>query len=235
MTAVQTLTPKPVAAPLRAEVPRLSVTCQWLHLRYREQSEFVEVYGFAGAHATVNLEGLLMRPADPSKFGYVACLHASRCDGSPAAGPAQRAAEAGAHVLCAASHYAKNDCILIMEKVLLDLGAWVRHAREVLGYRHVVLVGWSGGGSLAMFYQSQAEHPSIQASPAGDPVDIVGAGLLPADAVIFQAAHLSRARILSERIDASVLDETNPARRDRSLDLVRPRKRQQTALYVAVP
>jgi len=34
------------------------------------------------------------------------------------------------------------------------------HARDVLGYRKVVLVGWSGGGSLSLFYQAQAssEH-----------------------------------------------------------------------------
>ena len=45
--------------------------------------------------------------------------------------------------------------------VIRDLGAWIRHAREVLGYHHIVLAGWSGGGSLSMFYQAQAEHPTI--------------------------------------------------------------------------
>jgi alpha-beta hydrolase superfamily lysophospholipase len=106
-----------------------------------------------------------------------------------------------------------------MEKVLLDLGAWVRHAREVWQYETVVLAGWSGGGSLSLFYQSQAEDPTITETPAGDPVDIPGAGLIPADAVVFHAAHSSRARILSEWIDPSVLDENDPDRRDRELDL----------------
>jgi pimeloyl-ACP methyl ester carboxylesterase len=122
-------------------------------------------------------------------------------------------------VLCAASRYARNDAALIMEKVLLDLGAYVRHAREVLGYAHVVLVGWSGGGSLALFYQSQAEQPTISETPAGDPVDIVGARLPPVDAIVYQAAHLSRARLLLDWIDPSVTDELAPDRRDVALDL----------------
>jgi hypothetical protein len=52
----------------------------------------------------------------------------------------------GAHVLCAGSRYARNDSPLIMEKVLLDLGAYIRHAKEVWGYEKIVIAGWSGGG-----------------------------------------------------------------------------------------
>src|SRR3546814_2719793 len=101
-------------------------------------------------------------------------------------------ADAGLHVLCAASRYAKNDSALIMEKVVIDMGAWVRHAREAMGYEKVVLVGWSGGGSLSLFYQAEAEQPSITQTPAGDEVDLVGTGLSPADGIVFIAAHLSR-------------------------------------------
>ena len=71
----------------------------------------------------------------------------------------QALADAGLHVICAGSRYPKNDTALIMEKVAVDLGPYVRRAREDLGYRTVVLVGWSGGGSLSLFYQSQAESP----------------------------------------------------------------------------
>ena len=46
------------------------------------------------------------------------------------------------------SAYARNDKRApSMEKVAIDLGQWVRHAREVLGYAKVVpgrLVGWTG-------------------------------------------------------------------------------------------
>jgi pimeloyl-ACP methyl ester carboxylesterase len=138
--------------------------------------------------------------------------------------PVPRAmAHAGVHVLCAGSRYARNDTALVMEKVLLDLAAYVRHAREVWGYDRIVLAGWSGGGSLSLLYQAQAEHPTIVATPAGDPVDVVGARPIPADGVIFQAAHSSRAVMLMESIDPSVLDEDDPERRDVELDLYDPR------------
>jgi alpha-beta hydrolase superfamily lysophospholipase len=131
------------------------------------------------------------------------------------------------HVLCAGSRYARNDTALIMEKVVLDFGAWVRHAREAWGYDKVVLAGWSGGGSLSMLYQAEAEQPSIVATPAADPVDLVHAGLVPADAVVFHAAHVSRAVMLEESIDPSVEDEDDPDRRDVELDIYDPRNPNQ--------
>lgn len=48
------------------------------------------------------------------------------------------------------------------------------------------------------------------------------AGLIPADAVMFQAAHMSRAHTFSEWIDPSVIDENDPDRRDPELDLYHP-------------
>jgi pimeloyl-ACP methyl ester carboxylesterase len=114
-----------------------------------------------------------------------------------------------------------------MEKVLLDLGAYIRHAKQVWGYKYVVLVGWSGGGSLAVSYQAQAEQPSITHTPAGDPVNVKGAGLIPADAVIYQAAHLSRAHLLAEAIDPSVKNELNPDDREVELDIYDPRNPNQ--------
>jgi dienelactone hydrolase len=151
--------------------------------------------------------------------------------------PVPRAmAATGAHVLCAGSRYQRNDTALIMEKVLLDLGAYIRHAKEVWGYKHVVLVGWSGGGALAMSYQAEAEDPRITHTPAGDPVNLKGADLIPADAVIFQAAHLSRPHLLAEAIDPSVRDEANPDDRDVELDIYDPRNPNQppySASYIA--
>jgi dienelactone hydrolase len=134
-------------------------------------------------------------------------------------------AEHGMHVLCAGSRYARNDSPLIMEKVVLDLGAYVRYAKEVWGYEKVVIVGWSGGGSLSLLYQAEAEQPSITETPAGDPVDLKGAKLIPGDAVIFQAAHLSRAVMLADWIDPSVRSEDDPDDRDPELDLYHPRNR----------
>ena len=47
--------------------------------------------------------------------------------------------------------------------------------------------------------------------------------MIPADAMIFQAAHLSRARMLSEWIDPSVTDESDPDKRDLELDIYNPK------------
>lgn len=61
--------------------------------------------------------------------------------------------------------------------------------------------------------------PIVQQTPAGDPLDLTSVGLLPADAIILEAAHRSRARCLAYWIDPSVLDEHDPDRRDPRFDL----------------
>ena len=201
---------------------RFEVVPDWVHVTHLESSEFREVYGFAGGgHGSVNLEGIRLRPKDRASKTLIVYMH-------PASTlqllPLPRAmVERGAHVLCAGSRYARNDTPLIMEKVLIDLGAYIRHAKDVWGYERVVLAGWSGGGSLSLFYQSQAERPTITRTPAGDPVDLPGAEMIAADAMLLQAAHISRAVMLRDWIDPSVRDEDNPDDRDPELDLYDPR------------
>src|SRR4051812_41328668 len=135
------------------------VAPEWVHVSFQESSQFTEVYGFAGSQGSVNLEGVRYRPVGrPSKTLVIFMHPATTLQLLPV--PRALAAR-GTHVLCAGSRYARNDTPLIMEKVLLDLGAYMRHAREVWGYEKVVIDGWSGGGSLALFYQSQAEQPTI--------------------------------------------------------------------------
>ncbi|CAN5362450.1 alpha/beta fold hydrolase [soil metagenome] len=196
------------------------VETQWVHVQYSEVSKFNETYGFSGNQGAVNLEGVLLRPKGVASKTLMVFMHPTS---TLQLLPVPRAmAGMGAHVLCAASRYVKNDVALIFEKVVLDLGAYIRQAKTHWGYEKIVLVGWSGGGSLAVFYQAQAESPSIETTPAGDPVDLRSADLIPADAVIFQAAHLSRARLLLDAIDPSVRDELNPDDRDPTLDIYDP-------------
>ena len=190
---------------------------EWVHISYDENAPFVETYGFAGNQGAINLEGVRIRPRGIESETLLVLMH-------PASTlqllPVPRAAAArGAHVLCAGSRYARNDTAGILEKVLLDLGAYIRHAKQVWGYKKIVLLGWSGGGSLSLFYQSQAENPTITHTPAGDAVDLTTAGLIPADAVVFQAAHISRAQLLLDIIDPSVRDERNPDDRTAWLDI----------------
>lgn len=193
---------------------------EWVHLSYDENAPFVETYGFSGNQGAVNLEGIRIRPQGVESDTLLVFMHpASTLQLLPVP---RDCAAAGAHVLCAGSRYARNDTAAILEKILLDLGAYIRHAKTVWEYRRIILVGWSGGGSLALFYQAQAEQPDITTTPAGDPVDIVGARLIPADAVIFQAAHISRARLLLDIIDPSVIDENDPDLRDPELSIYGP-------------
>lgn len=191
-----------------------------LIVSFADNPKFTETYGFAGNSGKVNLEGQLLKSANSSARTVYLFMHPTsvlHLLPMPTA-----LADAGLDVLCAASRYPRNDTALIFEKVAIDLGKWVAHAREELGYDKVVLVGWSGGGSLSLFYQAQAENPSVTKTPAGDPVDLTAAGLQPADGVIFIAAHLSRAETMTEWLDPSVVDELDPDNRDPEFDIYSP-------------
>ncbi len=179
-----------------------------------EKSSFKETYG--GAEDIVMVFCTLIRTPEPSET----CLVTMHPIGGTGWLPVMsQFARAGVHVLACDSRYRGADYALNMEKVTMDLGSAVRHAREVLGYKHVVLLGWSGGGSLSAFYQAQAEQPTVTSSPCGGGPDLTTAGLLPADAVVMMAAHVSRHGTLTEWIDPSITDENDPDKRDPDLDL----------------
>ncbi|MEJ7771895.1 MAG: alpha/beta hydrolase [Geodermatophilaceae bacterium] len=128
----------------------------------------------------------------------------------------------GVDVIGANTRYIGNDSMLTMENCVLDIGAIIAHLRAE-GYEQVVLVGNSGGGGLSALYQSQAENPTITHTPAGDPVDIVGADLSPADAVIELMAHPGRALVYTEWLDPAITDESDPFReRDSTVDMFEP-------------
>jgi pimeloyl-ACP methyl ester carboxylesterase len=185
---------------------------------FKEEQPIKETY--AGQVGTVVIEAQRLCPVGVDSRSVVIFMHpigGTQYLPLPAA-----LARAGIHVISCNSRYPRNDSALIMEKVVLDLGACVRHAREKFGYQHVILGGWSGGGSLSMFYQSQAEHPTVTSTPAGDAPDLTRANLVPADAVMLLAAHTSRARTLTEWMDPAIVDENDPLARDPSLDLFGP-------------
>ena len=120
------------------------------------------------------------------------------------------------------SRYAGNDVVLLMERVIQDLGAAVTFLKNI-GYERVVLIGNSGGGALAAFYQAQAEKLTVARTPAGDPVNLVPADLPPADAIILSAAHAGRSRLFVEWIDPALTDERDNLSLDQSLDVYDPR------------
>jgi len=124
--------------------------------------------------------------------------------------------------LIATAGFAGTDSALLMEKVIEDLGAAINDAKERLGYQKVVLAGWSGGGSLSVLYQQQAQHATITSSPSGDGPDLTRLDLPAADGIMLLAAHISRHGTLTEWMDGSILDESDPTKRDPELDLYNP-------------
>lgn len=120
------------------------------------------------------------------------------------------------------TRYLGNDSALITENCVLDVGAGVRYLKD-RGFEKVVLMGNSGGGGLVSLYQSQAEKPSITATPAGDPPDLTQADLPPADGVICAMAHPGRAAVYTEWLDPAIVDEQRPFDRDPELDAFNPK------------
>lgn len=187
-------------------------------IAFAEQAAFKDTY--AGPMDAVALEAHLLKPRDVAANAVIVFMH-------PVGGGAylpmvSALAKAGHHVIYCNSRYRGSDAALIMEKVVADLGACIRDAKERLGYERVILAGWSGGGSLSLFYQAEAEDPRITHTPAGDPYDLTAKKLIPADGIMLLAAHISRAGTLTEWLDPSVTDEQNPEQRDLTLDIYHP-------------
>lgn len=185
---------------------------------FEDSSTYRDTYG--GEGDMVALESYLLRPHGVESDTVIVFMHPI---GGGAYLPMMNAlAKAGHHVIYCGSRYRGVDSALLMEKVVEDLGAAIRDAKERLGYRKVVLAGWSGGGSLSLYYQQQAQHPTVTASPSGDGPDLTKLDLIPADGLMLLAAHVSRHGTMTEWIDGSVLDESDPEVRDPELDLYDP-------------
>ena len=84
-----------------------------------------------------------------------------------------------------------------LEHALADIAVGVKWLREH-GVEKVVLLGNSGGGSLMAAYQAEAEHK--------------------ADLYISLNAHPGRPEVLTNWMDGSIVDESDPAKTDASLE-----------------
>ena len=182
-----------------------------------EPVERKDVYGSIDDH--VVRQAQLLRGSEPSDTVIVA-MHPI---GSPAYLPAfPQLARRGFHVIGCGTRYTNGDASLQMENALLDLAACVRDARERLGYKKVILAGWSGGGSLMAGYQAEAEHKQITQTAAGEYSPLADSELLPADGLLMMAAHRSRHVLVTEFLDPSILDEDRPDDRDAALNIYDP-------------
>lgn len=186
---------------------------------FQENATYSDVYG--GGGAMVGLDCHLVRPVDQPSQTLIVFMHP--VGGGMYLPMVRELARAGHHVLWANSRYRGADYALIMEKVACDLGEAICDARDRLGYTNIVLAGWSGGGSLMMWYQALAEAgQGLSETAAGDAYEVDAIRMPPANAVMMLAAHVSRHRIFTEWLDPSITDESRPDRRDRDLNLYDP-------------
>ena len=181
---------------------------------HREASARKDVYG--SIDDAVVLQSQLLRGDEQGPTALIG-MHPI---GAPGYLPMfSQLARSGYDVVACATRYSTGDAALQMENVLTDLAACVRHTREKLGYEKVVLVGWSGGGSVMAGYQAEAEQRTISATAAGEPTPLADTELIGADGLLLLATHRSRHQLLTGQLDASITDELHPERRQPSLNL----------------
>lgn len=128
----------------------------------------------------------------------------------------------GRAIMALNTRFAANDSSLVMERCIQDLGAGIRYLRNA-GYKRIVLIGNSGGGSLAAFYQSQAEKLTVTTTPDGRPINLEPGDLPPIDGIALCAAHPSRAHTQTDWLDPAVVNETDQFATDPALDMFDPK------------
>ena len=191
---------------------------------FEEETAFKDVYG--GTVGMVAVEAMRIIPEENSD---TAIVFSHPVGGGSFLPMVTALARAGHHVIYANTRFRGNDTALLMEKCVTDLGAVIAHAKENFGYRKIILGGWSGGGSLALFYQDQATGQRLTQTAAGDPYDLSKVDLPAAHGILLLAAHVSRAVTLTEWMDPSISDEADPFTRDPQLNIYDPDNPNQPA------
>ena len=137
---------------------------------------------------------------------------------------APRLAAGGYAFFGATTRHLNNDADALHERLLLDVAGAMATVRA-RGFRTVVLLGNSGGGSLFAFYLAQAgKAPAdrLERAPSGDRVALRETEMPLAAGLVLLAAHLGEGQFLLDRLDPSVIDEQNPTAVDPRLDMYDP-------------
>jgi pimeloyl-ACP methyl ester carboxylesterase len=116
------------------------------------------------------------------------------------------------------TRYRGAEDLFVLEHALVDIGVGVRWLREVAGVDTVVIVGNSGGGSLMAAYQAAACGDAPASGGLSAAVRDALAGLTPADLYISLNAHPGRPEVLTNWLDPSVTNESDPTATDPELD-----------------
>jgi pimeloyl-ACP methyl ester carboxylesterase len=105
----------------------------------------------------------------------------------------------------------------LLEHALIDISVGMRWLREEARVDRIVILGNSGGGSLMGAYQAEAIAPTLAGLLDGAGAETL-ASLPKADLYISLNAHQGRPEVLTDWMDASVTDETDPLATDPALD-----------------
>jgi pimeloyl-ACP methyl ester carboxylesterase len=114
-----------------------------------------------------------------------------------------------------------NEAHFLLDHALAEIGVGVRWLREHAGAERVVLLGNSGGGSLMAAYQSQATEPNVTPAPGMRPLAAIE-NLPAGDLFVALAAHSGRPEVLTNWLDPSVTEESDPLSVDPALDPFSP-------------
>lgn len=119
------------------------------------------------------------------------------------------------------TRYRGNEDQFLLEHALIDIAVGMRWLRANKGVETIVILGNSGGGSLMGAYHSEAIAPALAKEASGAVAEAL-ATLPPADLYISLNAHQGRPEVLTDWMDASVVDECDPTRTDESLNPFNP-------------
>lgn len=104
----------------------------------------------------------------------------------------------------------------LLEHAILDIGVGMRWLREQ-GVETIIILGNSGGGSLMGAYQGEAISPTMT-DLLPEAAREAYATLPKADLYVSLNAHQGRPEVLTDWMDASVVDEFDPVPTDPELD-----------------
>ena len=169
------------------------------------------------------LTGILYRPAKKDPDTVLVAMH-PRADFSRHY-LAPQLTSAGYAFMGSTSRYLNHDADALHERLLVDVAGTMTWLRAQ-GFRKVVLLANSGGGSLFAFYLQQAgraPEKRIVCAPSGDRVPLDETAMPMADGLILLAAHPGEGMFLLDRLDPSVIDEANPIASNPRLDMYDPR------------
>lgn len=105
----------------------------------------------------------------------------------------------------------------LLEHAILDISVGMRWLREQAGVETIIILGNSGGGSLMGAYQGEAIAPTMANLLTGAAQEQYQ-NLPKADLYVSLNAHQGRPEVLTDWMDASVVDEFDPVATDPELD-----------------